>query len=108
MPFNEDIAARLKSATTGIPDMVEKRMFGGVCFMYRNKMAVGVVKNDLMVRVICEKMDEQLEKEFVRPMDFTKKPMKEFIYVSAEGFESEFDLQRWIELGIEHATTAAL
>jgi len=108
MAFNEDLAARLKAATSGIPDMIEKRMFGGVCFMYRNKMAVGVVKNDLMVRVVSEKMEKQLAKEFVRPMDFTKKPMKEFIYVSAKGFESEYDLQQWIELGIEHATNASL
>ena len=48
-------------------------------------------------------MDEQLAKTFARPMNFTKKPMKEFIFVSEMGYASEEQLQYWIELGLEHA-----
>jgi hypothetical protein len=32
-------------------DVSEKRMFGGIAFMVRGHMSVGVVKDDLMVRV---------------------------------------------------------
>ncbi len=66
-------------------------------------MTVGVIKNDLMVRIIDSKIDDELKKEFVRPMDFTGKPMKEFVYVSIDGFKTEEELQYWIELGFEHA-----
>jgi len=44
-----------------------------------------------------------LKMEAVRPMDFTNRPMKEFIFVAAKGFKTEEQLQNWIELGIEHA-----
>ena len=71
--------------------------------MFKGKMTVGIVKNDLMVRVIGTKFKQILEQEHVRPMDFTNRPMKEFIYVSPKGFETEEQLQQWIELGIEHA-----
>ena len=78
-------------------------MFGGLAIMYKGKMTVGIVKNDLMVRVLGSKMDVILHIDTVRPMEFTNRPMKEFIYVSSKGFETEEQLQHWIELGIEHA-----
>ena len=39
----------------------------------------------------------------VKPMDFNGKPMKEFVFVSEEGYNTGEKLQYWIELGIEHA-----
>ena len=78
-------------------------MFGGVAFLYKGKMTVGVIKDELIVRVIGAKMDEVMKDPAVRPMDFTKRPMKEFIYVSRAGFETEEALQEWMELGLEHA-----
>ena len=48
-------------------------------------------------------MDSELEKPYVRPMDFTKRPLKEFIYVGSEGFNTEEQLLHYIELGLEHA-----
>ncbi len=104
MAFNERLANRIREQLTFFPEnFTEKKMFGGICFLYEGKMTVGIVKDDLMVRVVSEKMEENLAKDYVRPMDFTKKPMKEFIYVSAEGFETEHQLLLWIELGLEHA-----
>lgn len=104
MAFNERLANRIREQFTFFPEtFTEKKMFGGICFLYEGKMTVGIVKEDLMVRVLSEKMEENLEKDFVRPMDFTKKSMKEFIYVSAEGCETEYELLQWIELGLEHA-----
>lgn len=66
-------------------------------------MTVGIVKEDLAVRVIESKMKEIFANPSVRPMDFTKTPMKEFIYVSPTGFQYEASLMYWINLGIEHA-----
>ncbi|WP_420600885.1 TfoX/Sxy family protein [Flagellimonas sp.] len=104
MAYNEELVKRIRNAITIFPeDFTEKKMFGGVAFLYQGKMTVGPVKNDLMVRVIGSKMDTFLQQEFVRPMDFTGKPMKEFIFVSPEGFKTEEQLQHWIELGLEHA-----
>ena len=78
-------------------------MFGGLAFLYKGKMTVGVIKADLMVRVIDKKMPVMLKNKSVRPMDFTKKPMKEFIFVDKSGYASEVHLQTWVELGLEHA-----
>ncbi|WP_422351212.1 TfoX/Sxy family protein [Flagellimonas sp.] len=104
MAYNEELAERIRAAVKLFPEpFTEKKMFGGIAFLYEGKMTVGPVKDDLMVRVISEKMEAVLQQDFVRPMDFTGKPMKEFIFVSPEGFRTEEQLQGWIELGLEHA-----
>jgi len=108
MAYDEDLEKRLDFALKVFPKSIsdfisKKKMFGGLAIMYKGKMTVGIVKNDLMVRVVESKMNDVLKMEAVRPMDFTNRPMKEFIYVAAKGFETEEQLQNWIELGIEHA-----
>ncbi len=71
--------------------------------IYKDKMTVGVLNNDLMVRVISDRISAELKKNQVRPMDFNGKNLKEFIFVSLKGCQSEEQLQGWIELGLEHA-----
>lgn len=101
---SEQIVKRIRVALKPWgPAIEEKKMFGGYCFLYKGKMCVGETKHRLMVRVLSEKMNHALKTPYVKPMDFTGKPMKEFIFVSEKGFASEEQLQHWIELGIAHA-----
>jgi TfoX/Sxy family transcriptional regulator of competence genes len=104
MAYNTQLANRIKEQLQFFPEtFTEKRMFGGVSFLYKGKMIIGVVKNKLMVRVISEKMDTELKKTHITPMDFTKQPVREFIYVLEDGVETELELLYYIELGLEHA-----
>ncbi len=104
MPYNETLAARIRVQLQLFPeDFTEKRMFGGLSFLYQGKMTVGIVKDDLAVRIVASKMDAELAKDYVRPMDFTKNPMKEFAYVTQAGVKTEIQLLHYIELGLEHA-----
>jgi TfoX/Sxy family transcriptional regulator of competence genes len=102
--MDHELINRLRVTLAPWKDQIgEKRMFGGTCFLYKGKMCVGETKGRLMVRVINEKMDDLLSKTSVTPMDFTGKPMKEFIFVQLEGYTTEEQLQYFVELGIEHA-----
>ncbi|MEY8020066.1 TfoX/Sxy family protein [Muriicola sp. SD30] len=108
MPFDDVLAERIRIAFHTYPetlrsDITEKKMFGGLAFLLKGKMTIGIIGDELVVRVVEEKMEDMLTIESVRAMDFTKKPMKEFIFVSQEAFQSEKELQEWIALGIEHA-----
>ena len=106
MAYNQELVHRLEALIANLPEQfTQKKMFGGISFLFKGKMTVGVVKDDLVVRVIADKMDTVLQKEYVRPMDFTGKPMKEFVFVAPEGFRTEEQLQYWVELGWEHART---
>ncbi|WP_452601280.1 TfoX/Sxy family protein [Pontimicrobium sp. MEBiC06410] len=104
MAYNAQLVNRIKEQLQFFPEtFTDKKMFGGIAFLYKGKMTIGVIKNKLMVRVISEKMETELEKPNVIPMDFTKKPMKEFIYVLEDGIATELELLHYIELGLEHA-----
>ena len=104
MAYSEELVIRIQNALNLFPEeFSEKKMFGGLSFLYSGKMTVGVIKDDLVVRVLSDKMNEELSKSFTRPMNFTGKPMKEFIFVAEEGFQTEEQLLYWIELGLEHA-----
>ncbi|WP_350288835.1 TfoX/Sxy family protein [uncultured Croceitalea sp.] len=104
MAYSEELVVRIRAALKSFPEeFTEKKMFGGIAFLYHGKMTVGAINNDLMVRIHSSKIDSELIKEYVRPMDFTGKPMKEFAFVSLEGLQNEEHLQYWIELGVEHA-----
>ncbi|MCB0458234.1 MAG: TfoX/Sxy family protein [Flavobacteriaceae bacterium] len=104
MSTTEEILKRIRIALKPWQkDIVEKRMFGGTCFLYKSKMCVGETKERLMVRVPSERMAASLAMEHVGPMNFTGKPMKEFIFVTEKGFDTEEKLQHWIEIGVAHA-----
>ncbi len=104
MAFNEDLANRIRETLKLFPeDFTEKKMFGGLSFLYRGKMTIGVIKDELVVRVMGDKMKIILENPHARPMDFTNRPMKEFVFVREEAFQTEEELLSWIELGLEHA-----
>ena len=83
MPYIETIAIRIREQIKLFhEDFTEKKMFGGLTFLYQGKMTVGIIKDELAVRIVASKMETTLQGEYVRPMDFTKRPMKEFVYVS--------------------------
>ena len=105
MAFNETTADRIRSKIFDLGIQVEeKKMFGGLSFLHYGKMTVGIVKDDLAVRILSPGFEDELaSNSFVREMDFTKKPMKEFIYVEPKGFENDKDLEKWIEFGLAHA-----
>ena len=48
-------------------------------------MFIGIVKNDLMVRVGPDRHEEALAKAHVRPMDFAGRPMRGYVYVAPRG-----------------------
>lgn len=83
--------------------LVEKKMFGGIAFMWKDRMFCGIIKEDLMVRVLEERYDDLVERAHARPMDFVKaRPMRGFIYVSLEGVKTNKQLASWIECGKEY------
>lgn len=77
-----------------------KKMMGGLCYMVDDKMCVGIVKDDLMVRVGEEKMLETLQLEGAKPMTFTGKPLKGYVFVEPIGIDTESQLEMWIDAAL--------
>jgi len=99
MAYDEALADRIRDV---IPSdgLAEKKMFGGLCFMLNGHMCLGVVKDELMVRVGPDGYGDALSRPHARKMDFTGKPMKGMVYVGTAGLESEEDLEEWVGRGV--------
>jgi TfoX/Sxy family transcriptional regulator of competence genes len=105
MAYDEQLAARVRKILRRREGLTEKRMFGGLSFLLHGKMCCGILQNDLVVRIQPEDYESALEQPSVRPMDFTGRPLKGFIYVGPEGYQTEKELSRWIERGIAFASS---
>ncbi|MBN9381036.1 MAG: TfoX/Sxy family protein [Chitinophagaceae bacterium] len=107
MAYNEKLADRVREIISLThKNIEEKRMFGGLCFMVNNKMCVGVEKDRLMVRFDPGKYDEVMEKEGCKPMDFTGKPMKGYVFVDIDVLNTKAKLTYWISLALEYNKVA--
>jgi TfoX/Sxy family transcriptional regulator of competence genes len=105
MAFDEALARRVRKALAGTPDVVEKKIFGGVAFMVRGNMCCGVIGDRLMVRVGPKEYETALSRPHAKPMDFAGRPMKGFVFVEPEGHASAGDLKAWIAQAMEYVLT---
>jgi TfoX/Sxy family transcriptional regulator of competence genes len=101
MAYDEQMATRARTILKGQRALVEKKMFGGLAYLSNGKMFAGILNNDLVVRVGPDANDEALKKPHTRPMDFTGRPMKGYIYVGPNGTKSAAQLRKWLTRGLE-------
>ena len=103
MAYNEYQADRIRQRLSRLNLTHEKKMMGGLIFMVNDKMCLGLDidkstgKDRLMVRVGKAKYDQLIFKKGSREMDFTGKVMRGFLFIDPDGFDTEDDLDFWIE-----------
>lgn len=97
MPFDPHLAEQLRAAFGRRAGVTEKRMFGGICWMLRGNMICGVETERYMFRVGPALEAEALARPGARPMAFTGKPMRGFVWVDADA-AIDAGLEGWIAL----------
>ncbi len=103
MAYNEELAARIRTSLEGHPGVTERKMFGGIAFLIHGNMCCGVANDDLMVRVGPGSHEASLALPHARPMDFTGRPMKGFVFVGPGGINDDGALSGWIDRGVTFA-----
>ncbi|MGP3948577.1 TfoX/Sxy family protein [Streptomyces sp. 7N604] len=106
MAFDEGLAERIRDRLGADPAITEKRMFGGLAFLCRGNMAVGVHGGELIVRVGPDGADAALARPGARVFDMTSRPMRDWIMVDSSALAEDAVLSDWIEEG--HAFAASL
>ena len=105
MAYDEALAERIRAVLADRDDVTERKMFGGPAFMVGDRMAVGVIQRDLMLRLGTDATAEALSRPHVRPMDFTGRPAKGMVYVAPAGVADDADLARWVATSVAHVET---
>jgi len=107
MSYDEKTAERIRKVLAARDDVGEKKMFGGLCFMVNDRMCLGLTGDAaLMVRVGPDAHEDALAQPHTRPMDFTGRPMRGFVFVDPPGYATPASLARWVRRGVDYALVA--
>jgi len=101
MPYDARLVERIRPLLCGNYSAAETKMFGGLAFMVNGHMCCGVSGENLVVRTGPAGFEEAIARPYARPMDFTGRPMKGFVYVSPAGYSSDRDLRTWVQRGLD-------
>ena len=99
MSYDRGLAERVREILWEKKGCTEKKMFGGIAFFLYGNMACGVLADHLIVRVGPLNYEKALNKPHTRKFDLTGRPMKGWVVVSIEGYESDQDLYEWVREG---------
>ena len=90
----------------------DKKMMGGLVFMVNEKMCCGIHIDKkygdslLMAKIGIEAYETEIKKAVCLPMDFTGRPMKGYIFITPKGFDSDSDLEYWVQKALDFNTTS--
>lgn len=94
MAYDEGLAERIAEL---LPTAKQRRMFGGVAFMERGNMVVGVIGDEMIARVGPTATAAALKESGVRPFDFTGRAMSGWVVVAQEVLPEEEELAAWVK-----------
>jgi TfoX/Sxy family transcriptional regulator of competence genes len=103
--YDEELAERVRGEFALRENLTERKMFGGIAFMLGGNMACGVLRDDLIVRVGPDEYERALAQKHTREFDFTGRPSKGIVVVSAEGVATDEALSEWVEAGADFAAS---
>ena len=102
MAYDEELADRVRRVLAEEPGLVERKMFGGLCFTLVGHMTCGVVGDRLMLRLGEQGAHDALSRPHTRPMDFTGRVMRSMVYVEPAGLRGRA-LSAWVRKAVRHA-----
>ena len=97
MAFDELLAARIRDALRRRRGIEERKMFGGIGFLHRGNLLVGVWKNSLVARVGPDAYEMALLEQHVTEFDITGRAMKGWVLVGPNGVEGDNQLVDWLQ-----------
>lgn len=105
MPFNPALDDKLQNIVKDWPNTKRIKMFGGTGYLLNGNMVVGVYRELLVLRIGKEQEEEMLTQTWCRPMDVTGKPMKGWLFVESEAWDSDEHLTELVEQARRYVST---
>ncbi|CAN5258040.1 hypothetical protein BH09BAC1_BH09BAC1_05350 [soil metagenome] len=100
--YNEQLANRVRELLQDQAHVAELNMMGGLVFMVDDKMCVGVLQDELMIRIAPDVRERLLEQNKIHEMNMHRKPMRTYALVAIDDLAQQADLQYWLGLALEY------
>lgn len=105
MAYSETLAARIRELCDNHPNIVEKKMFGGLAFMAGGNMFCGIQQDDLILRLDKTSAAKIVADSGLSYFDFTGKPMKTMVVIPPENMSTKEALKSWVDRSLEFANS---
>ena len=104
VPYDEELADRIRELVTDEARLTEQRMFGGIAFLIGGNMAVAASgQGGLLVRADPSESDKLIARSGARPMEMRGREMTGWLRVGADGIRTKRQLARWVKVGTDYA-----
>ncbi len=108
MPYDEELANRIRELLQGETGLSEKRMFGGLAFLINGNLAASASsKGGLLVRVDPAHTEALVTEPHVRRFEMRGREMDGWLRVDAEAVETDAALRGWVSRGVAFARSLA-
>ena len=106
MAYDEDLANRLREALADEVAITEKKMFGGLAFLWNGHMTVSASgQGGLLARIDPAETDAALKRPHAALMSMGGRTMEGWIRVDPEGIATKRELQAWVERSLGYVRT---
>ena len=104
MPYDEDLANRVRELVGAEPDLAEQKMFGGLAFLIGGHMAVAASgQGGLLLRCDPAETEALVAKPGARRFEMRGREMDGWLRVDAEAVATKRQLERWVARGVGYA-----
>lgn len=104
MAYDEVLAGRIRDIIGPDPELTEKKMFGGLAFLIRGRLAISASgQGGVLVQVDPARSAELVATTSATVAVMQGREMPGWLRVAAEHVATDDDLSSWVELGIGHA-----
>ncbi len=104
MAYDEHLANRIRELISDVPNVTEKKMFGGLAFLIGGNMAVSASgQGGLMLRCDPADSDELAGKPHASRMVMRGRAMDGWLRVDEAGIKTKRQLEPWVKRGVQYA-----
>jgi len=104
MPYDEELASRIRSLVSGEPGLKEQKMFGGLAFLVNGNMSVAASgQGGILLRVDPDESEALTQSTSALPFVMRGREMQGWLRVEARDVHDDAELARWVALGVAFA-----
>ena len=104
MPYDQELARRIRQLIGSDPGLTEKKMFGGLAFLIRGNMAIAASsEGGAMVRVDPAQSDSLVATTKATVMNMRGRDMPGWLRVGSGDLHTDDQLAPWVEIGTGYA-----
>lgn len=106
MPYDPELADRIRDHVADMPLLTEKKMFGGIGWMIGGHMACGAHSDGrLMIRCSREDWPGFIAEPGAGGFTHGSRQMTGWVLVDADAVDAPADLRKWLDRGCDFAAS---